>query len=55
MTSIKFNKNYEVIYSKAWNEYKGLPNLREDTHHGHQMTKRDLTRVPMIRKSIPLT
>ena len=54
MASIEFMKEYEVLYSKAWWDYKGLPDLREDTQHGHQITKNDLTRVPMIRKSIPL-
>ena len=55
MPSIKFKKDYKVLYSKEYLDYKDLPDLKEDTQHGNQMTKRDLTRVPMIRNALILT
>ena len=50
MASINFKKEYEIIYSKAWQDYKGLLYLREDTQHGYRMEKQDLSRASMSRK-----
>ena len=59
MANIKFKKDYGVPRhfpcSKTWKNYKGLPDLREDSHHGYQMEKRDISREPMSRKALPLT
>ena len=55
MASIKFKKEHEGVYSKTCRDYKGLPGLKENAQHGHQMEKHDLTRVPMIRRALPLT
>ena len=41
-------------FSMTWRDYKGLPNLREESQHGYQMEKQDLSREPMSRKALPL-
>ena len=39
MASIKLKKEHEGLYSKTWQDYKGLPELKEDAQHGHQVEK----------------
>ena len=55
MESIKFKREHEVLAQRHGMTTKGLPGLMEKSQHGYEMTKRDLTTVPMNRKAIPLT
>ena len=55
MGNIKFRREYEVLDQRHGMTKKGLPDLGEESQHGYQMTKWDLTRAPMDRKSLPLT
>ena len=55
MASIKFKREYEVLAQRHGMTNKGLSDLGEESQHGYQMTKWDLTREPMNRKALPHT
>ena len=40
---------------KVMEGLQGTPRPKEETQNGHQMEKRDLTKVPMIKKTLILT
>ena len=55
MANINFKNEHEGFYSKTWRDYKRILNLKEGAQHGKQLEKKDLNRVPMIRRDLPLT